>query len=92
MSSVCESVDSSFPPLVTHTHIHTTPLHTHLHTQYYIKPYVERKRRYDRWVRRRSVQKIQKLLERVRYEKASSKDTYPALTSIFSPAKDGSQK
>ena len=53
---------------------------------------MQRKRRYDRWVRRRSVQKIQTLLERVRYDKARSKDAYPALTGIFSAENDGPQK
>ena len=38
--------------------------------QYYIKPFVQRKQRYNRWVRRRSLEKINNLLERVRYEKA----------------------
>jgi hypothetical protein len=38
--------------------------------QYYIKPFVQRKQRYNRWVRRRSMEKINRILERVRYEKA----------------------
>lgn len=38
--------------------------------QYYVKPYVARKQRYDRWARRRSLAKINALLDRVRYDKA----------------------
>jgi len=39
-------------------------------TQYYIKPFVQRKQRYNRWVRRRSLEKINHILNKVRYEKA----------------------
>ena len=38
--------------------------------QYYIKPFVQRKQRYNRWVRRRSLEKINHILNKVRYEKA----------------------
>ena len=38
--------------------------------QYFIKPFVQRKQRYNRWVRRRSLEKINHILNKVRYEKA----------------------
>lgn len=38
--------------------------------QYYVKPYVARKQRYDRWERRRSLAKINTILDRVKYNKA----------------------
>ncbi|TFJ80250.1 hypothetical protein NSK_008393 [Nannochloropsis salina CCMP1776] len=51
--------------------------------KYYIKPFVQRKQRYNRWVRRRSMEKINRILERVRYEKANARSTNPRLAAIL---------
>lgn len=51
--------------------MYNTPTRPPQHTrQYFVKPFVARKQRFDRWSRRRSMEKINGLLGRVRYDKA----------------------
>jgi hypothetical protein len=51
-------------PLIPPSQSHSTA------QQFYVKPYVARKQRFDRWARRRSLGKINALLDRVHYSKA----------------------